>query len=345
VSLDPPVVPAPAEPRPALPPRGAPGFLNEAARRGARWLRRQLQAPQRPLVAVEVRPRSVGVVRLAREGGRLVLGAAAAMDLPPGCLELSIVQPNVVDGAAFQKALRAALERSGVLAGARVALVLPDPAARVALLPAAELGGHGRAQTEELVRFRLRKSVPFDIREARLAFTGDGVRMTDSFLVAAIHRPVLDSYEQACRAAGLEPGMVEVSGLALLSATFGGRPTEDRLLVNWDEGYVTLLLARGEWPLLVRTLTGEPAARPQEVAREVANTVLYYRDRLGGPGLAEAALRSAALPPERAAEILAEPLGMAPVLVEPWRALALGVPPAMAQVLAGAAASLTAGRA
>jgi hypothetical protein len=326
------------------PSRTAPRFLNEAALRGARWLRRQLQDPQRPLVAVEIRPRSVGVVRLAREGGRLALGAAASMELPPGCLDLSMVQPNVVDPAVFRQALRAALERSGVLAGARVALVLPDPVARVALLPAGEVAGRGRAQTEELIRFRLRKSLPFDIRGARLAFSADGTRVTDSVVVVAIHRPVLDSYEEVCRSAGLEPGLVELSGLALVSAAFRGRPSEDRLLVNWEDGYVTLLLARGEWPLLVRTLIGEPAARPQEVAREVANTVLYYRDRLGGPGLAEAAVRSAALPPDRAAEILAEPLGMRPVVVEPWRALAQGVPPAMAQVLAGAAASLMAGR-
>jgi hypothetical protein len=336
--------PSPEEPRPVPPPRGAPSALGEVARRGARWLRRQLHEPERPLVAVEVRPRSVGVVRLAREGGRFVLGAAAAMDLPPGCLDLSIVQGNVADCDGLQRTLRATLERCGVLEGARVALVLPDPVARVALLPAADVTGRGRAQTEELIRFRLRKSVPFDIREARLAFTADGARATDSVTVAAIHRPVLDSYEAACRAVSLEPGLVELSGLALLGATFGSRPPEDRLLVNWDDGYVTILIARGEWPLLVRTLTGEPAAQPDQVAREVANTVLYYRDRLGGPGLAEAAVRSAALPHERAAAILEEPLGMAPVPVEPWRSLSLGVPAPMSQALAGAAASLTAGR-
>lgn len=329
------------EPRP--PSAGRAGALSDLARRGSRWLRRQLQDPQRPLVAVEVRPKSVGVVRLAREGRRLALAAAAAMDLPPGCLDLSITQPNVADGDGFRRALRAALEKCGVLAGARIALVLPDPVARVALLPAADVGGHGRAQTEEVIRFRLRKSVPFDIREARLAFTAAGARGTD-VVVAAIHRPVLESYEEACRSAGLEPGLVELSGLALLGAAFAGRTADDRLLINWDEGYVTILLARGGWPLLVRTLTGEPAGEPEQVAREVANTVLYYRDRLGGNGLAEASVRSAALSPERVAAVLEEPLGIAPGLVQPWRALALDVPPAMAQVLAGAAASLAGGR-
>jgi len=337
--------PVAEEPRAALPTLAAPGVLSRFAQRGAGWLRRQLQDPERPLVAVEVRPRSVGVVRLAREGGRFVLGAAAALDLPPHCLDLSMVQANVVDAQGFRRTLRSVLEKSGVVEGARVGLVLPDPVARVALLPAGEVAGRGRAQVEELIRFRLRKSVPFDIREARLAFTSAGARATEAVMVVAIHMPVLDSYEEACRSVGLEPGLVELSGLALLGATFGGGRTEDHLLVNWDEGYVTILLARGEWPLLVRTLTGEPAAQPEQVAREVANTVLYYRERLGGPGLAQAALRSTALPFERAAAVLEEPLGMAPVPVEPGRALSSGVPSTMAQALAGAVASLTAGRA
>ncbi|HET8647360.1 MAG TPA: hypothetical protein VFO85_17820, partial [Vicinamibacteria bacterium] len=212
-----PLAPA-AGPR-ALPPApAAGGAVGELARRGARWLRRQLQDPDRPLVAVEVRPRSLGVVRLAREGRRrLVLGAAASVDLPPGCLDLSIVQPNLTSAEGFQRALRSALEKSGVVQGAGVALVLPDPVARVALLPAAEIGSHGHAQTEELIRFRLRKSVPFEIREARVAFAPAGAQGADALLVAAIHRPVLEGYEAACRAVGLEPGLVELSGLALLA--------------------------------------------------------------------------------------------------------------------------------
>lgn len=347
MSSDTPLPPVPAglEAPPVLPPPAPPGALARMARRGARWLRRQLNDPERPLVAVEVRPRSVGVVRLAREGGRLVLGAAAAVDLPAGALDLSMLQANVADAGAFGRALRGALERAGVLDGARVGLVLPDPVARVALLPAAEVTGHGRTQLEELIRFRLRKSVPFDIREARLAFSAEGARTTDSVLVVAIHRPVLEGYEQACRAVGLEPGLVELSGLALLGADVPASPMADRLLVNWDEGYVTILLARGEWPLLVRTLTGEPARQPQQVAREVEHTALYYRERLGGPGLMQAAVRSAALPAEQAAELLGRALQMTATILEPWRPLAIDLPAPLSQALAGAAACLTAVRA
>jgi hypothetical protein len=303
-----------------------------------------LTEPQRPLTVVEVRARSLGVVRLAREGRRLALAAAASLDLPEGALRLSMTEPNLADPAAFTQALRSALERAGALASGRIGLVLPDPVARVVLLPATEMPGKSRAANEELIRFRLRKSVPFDIREARVAFAAPGTRSEDPLLVTAIFKPVLDAYEGACRAAGVHAGLIELSGLALLNATFGALPPADRLLINWDDGYVTLLLARGEWPIVVRTLTGAPAAEPGEVAREVAHTVLYYRGRLAGQHLERAVLRCTVLPPAEAAALIEPSLGFAPEVFEPWEPLrAAGLKDA-GQSLAAAAACLVGSR-
>lgn len=313
-----------------------------AAARGTSWLRRTLQDPERPLVAVEVRTRSVGVVRLAREAGRKVLGAAAFLELPEGCVKLSMTQPNIADPETFKTTLRAVLERAGVLGGGGVALVVPDPVARVALVPSAEIKGN-RAQRDDLVRFRLRKAVPFEVREARVALAAGGARSGDPVVVGAIYQPVLEGYESACRSLGLHPGVVELSGLALLTAAFASRPVADRLLVNWDEGYVSLILARGEWPILVRTLTAEAASSPDDIAREAGNTVLYYRERLGGPGLAEVLLRSAALPAPEAVAVLSKPLELVPEVVDPWAWLGGVTPAAGAHAIAGAAASLAGG--
>jgi type IV pilus assembly protein PilM len=318
---------------------GRAAALASAAARGAAWLRRRLHDPERPLVAVEVRARSVGVVRMARAGGRTGLGAAAFLELPEGCVKLSMTQPNILDTDTFTRTLRAVLERAGVLEGGRVALVLPDPVARVALVPSAEVKG-SPSQVDELIRFRLRKAVPFEVREAHVATAAGGARSGDPLMVGAIYRPVLEGYEAACRAVGLHPGLVELSGLALLNAAFAPRPTADRLLVNWDEGYVSLILARGEWPILVRTLTSEAASSPDDIAREVGNTVLYYRERLGGAGLAEAVVRSAAIAPSEAVALLAGPIDLTPEVVDPGNWLGPGTPVAMAQAIAGAAASL-----
>ena len=156
----------------------------------------------------------------------------------------------------------------------------------------------------------------------------------------AVLASIVDSYEEVCRSLGLEPGLVELSGLALCRSAFGAGASGDRLLVNWDEGYATLLLVREGWPVLARTLTGPIVSSPSEVAREVAQTLVYARERLGSTGLDQVVLRSAVLPAAEAAAVLEAPLGIAPETIEPWRALGTADPGPAAQALAGAAACL-----
>ncbi len=314
--------------------------LRERLARGRAYLEQRFVEPERPAVAIEVRAGSIGVVRVTGQGGQIALGAAALVELPPGVVTLSMTETNVKDVPTFTRTLGSALEKAGVLGTTRAALVLPDPVARLALFPSAEVTAKKRPQVEELIRFKARKSVPFDIREARLAYVPGTAAGSDQTLVAAIARPVLEGYEAACRAVGLEPGLVELTGAALLTAAFDGLPTADRLLINWDDGYVSLLLARGGWPLLARTIVGPPAASATEVSREVSNTVLYYRERLGGTGLAATVLRSAFLPAAEAAALLAGPLGETPAILDGLVGLkgaeAGGV---ASQLLAGAVAS------
>jgi hypothetical protein len=296
-------------------------------------LRRLFLDPEPPLLAVEVRRQALAAVRLVRDGGRLRLAAAASLDLPEGVVELSLTRPNVLDAATFRRALDSLLERVGALEAGRAALVLPDAVLRLALVPAGEVKPRRRAEMEELVRFRLHKALPFDVRESRLAWAGP---QAGQLLVAAIFKPVLESYEKVLAEAGLEPGLVEPTALALLA----GEETSqgDRLLVNWDEGYVSLIVARSGWPLVVRTLSG--GLGPEAVAREVGNTVLYYHEKLGGKGLDGAALRSAHLPAEEAALLLRDPIGFAPEVVDPGARLGLDVESATAQAVAGAVSCL-----
>ena len=151
---------------------GASG-LRVSLRQAGRWLARTLVEPPLPLLAIEVRPRALAAVRLAREGGGLSLGAAATVELPAGALEVSLARPNVVDPEAFRGALRAVLERVGALSGGDVSLVLPDPAVRLALVPSEGLRAR-RRDAAETIRFRLHKALPFDVRAARLAWAPPG---------------------------------------------------------------------------------------------------------------------------------------------------------------------------
>jgi hypothetical protein len=295
-------------------------------------LRRLFLEPEPPQVAVEVRPRSVGVVRVAREGQRQSLAAAAFLELAPEALRPSISGDNVADAAGFRAALRGACERAGVLAGARAALVLPDPVGRVTVLPGSELPARGAVEIDQMVRFRLRKSLPFDVRDARLALRRDG----DAVLAVAASRLALDPYEAACRECGLEPGQVELAGIALLDAVLASRPGGDRLVVNWDHGYVSLLLARGGSPALVRTLVGPAADSAEAVRREIEGTLVYYNERLGGGGLAGVSLRPAPHAGAGTVSELQASLGVPVEAIEAWG----GEPRLPLQPVAAAAASL-----
>lgn len=307
---------------------GLPGAL----RRAGRWVTRTLVEPPLPLVAVEVRPRALAAVRLAKDGGRLSLGAAATVELPEGALEVSLARPNVTDPGTFRVALRAVLERVGALAGGDVSLVLPDPAVRLALVPAEGLRGR-RGDAEETIRFRLHKALPFDVRSARLAWAAT---RGEQALVAVVPEEVVRGYEEALESLDFRPGLVEAASLALLSAAEAEPVSGDRLLVNWDEGYVSFVLTRGGQPLLLRTLPGD--AGRDAVARHATSTMQFHADRLGGGALADVVVRSAAVPGEEAVALLGRALETAPRLLQPWAALGVQEQGPSTQAVAGAAA-------
>jgi hypothetical protein len=307
---------------------GLPGVL----RRAGRWAARTLVEPALPLVAVEVRPGALAAVRLARDGGTLSLGAAATAELPPGTLEASLARANVTDAEAFRSALRAVLERVGALSGGDVSVVLPDTSVRLALVPVSGLRGR-RSEAEEVIRFRLHKALPFDVRAARLAWSAT---RGEQALVAVALDEVVSGYEEALESLGFHPGLVEPASLALLAAAGADPPPGDRLLVNWDEGYVSFVLTRAGQPLLLRTLPGDGGR--DDVARHATSTRQFHRDRLGGAPLADVVVRSAAIPGDEAVALLGRALDAAPRLLQPWAALGVTEQGASAQAVAGAAA-------
>jgi len=309
---------------------GAAGRIGASLRRARRWVARTLVEPPLPLLAIEVRPRALAAVRLAREGGGLSLGAAATVELPAGAIEVSLARPNVIDPEAFRGALRAVLERVGALSGGDVSLVLPDPAVRLALVPAEGLRGR-RRDVEETIRFRLHKALPFDVRAARLAWAPS---REEQALVAVAPEDVVRGYEEALESLGFQPGLVEAASLALLSAAETG--PGDRVLVNWDEGYVSFVLTRAGQPLLLRTLPGD--AGRDAVARHATSTMQFHRDRLGGGALAGVVLRSTAVPGDEAVALLERALEAPVRLLRPWAALGITEEGASAQAVAGAAA-------
>jgi hypothetical protein len=275
-----------------------------------RSLGRFFLRPDCPLSVVEVRSSSLAYARFTRHRGSLSLLSATALDLPEGALRPSLVDQNLVDRELVGRTLEKLLERLGPPKKGRLALVLPDPVARLRILSAEEIPARGRRrEREELVRFRLRKGLPFDVREASITFGASGPGRAAPLLVAVMSSRVLAEYESLFESLGLHAGIVDLSGMALLGAVSAEAAGGDWLLVNWEESYVSFLLTRGGQVWLARTLDGPGAASARHVAAELASTVLYYRNRLGGQGLERAVVRCSGDPAAERLALLEEPLG------------------------------------
>jgi type IV pilus assembly protein PilM len=212
----------------------------------------------RPRVACEIMPQGVVAARAELAAGPL--SAVASAGLTDGAIAPSLKPGNVADRVEVAAAVRRALEQVGARSNSRngdITLVIPDAAARVLLLDFDALPNR-LTEALPLVRFRLKKLLPFDADEAMVSFQVMSTsRSVVRVLAVAIPRDVLSEYETAAREAGFEPGAVLPSTLAALAAVEGATPV---LLVNANALGVTTAILRDGILLLHRSIDLQPAA-------------------------------------------------------------------------------------
>ena len=233
----------------------------------------------RPPAAVELSPEGVLAAALPAPGQPPVY---AFQPLAPGALLPGIGEPNLRAPEAIATAIRTALGQLSTRSR-YVTLVLPDTVVRVFVLDFDSLPSKP-AEAYPVLRFRLRKMVPFDVEHAGLSYQV----LTESkseikVLAAVIPSPILAEYEAAVRAAGYEPGAVLPSSLAALAITDLSESLEAILVANLTAQSLTTAVTNGNDLLLYRTLDlpTDPSLHRQEVQRGIAVAAAYYEDKLG----------------------------------------------------------------
>jgi type IV pilus assembly protein PilM len=202
----------------------------------------------RPRAACEISAQGVVAARSADAASPLA--AVVRVPLAEGAIAAGLKPGNVVDRVAVVAALKRALETLDVRS-ADLTLVIPDAAVRVLLLDFDSLSAKP-AEALPIVRFRLKKLLPFDADEAMVSYqVMSASKQMVRVLAVAIPQDVLAEYETAVREAGFEPGAVLPSTLAALAAVDGDEPA---LLVNANPLSVTTAIVRGGMLLLHRSL-------------------------------------------------------------------------------------------
>jgi type IV pilus assembly protein PilM len=240
---------------------------------------RWLHAMPHPSLVVEI---AAGHVAAARWGKRLGhLEGVAVESLPLGAVMPSTVETNIPQPDAVRSALRRVLTRIPDR-GAPIALLVPDLVVRVFILPFENLPRKA-SEALPLLRWRLKKSVPFDVDETVVSWNRQGGHEGNLEVVTAVARQqIVREYEQVVESLGAYPGVVLGSTLATLPLLEQRGST---LLVRLCGKLLTTVITHGP-NLCVYRSSEMPAAamllEPQSMLDEVFPAVAYYQDTWGG---------------------------------------------------------------
>ena len=250
-----------------------------------RWL-----APAPPQVAIEVAAHRITVVEVAGAGGAVT--AYAGEGLPDGAVTPMMVGVNVTQPDVVRGAIKRALERAGLTATRRAALVVPDSVARVSLLNFDQVPA--RAQDlDQLVLWQLRKSAPFPIEQAVVSHfpvASEAGRLSVAAIVA--RRDVLAEYEALASGLGIHAGIVDLASFNVINAIMSATPIDgrDQLVIHVAAEATTLAILRGTALMFYRHRL---SADDEPLGALVHQTAMYHEDRLGGGGFSRVWLSGA----------------------------------------------------
>ena len=160
----------------------------------------------------------------------------------------------------------------------RAALILPDYCARVAVLDFDNFPSDPEEQLA-LLRFRMKKSVPFDVDSAVVSYAvqprgRDGAKV--EVLAAVMAAEIAARYEAPFRAAGFHPGLVTTSSLAALNLI---QPDQITVLVKLTGQVLSVLVLDRSTVKLARCVELDDSGI-EGIESILQPTVAYIEDEL-----------------------------------------------------------------
>ena len=200
--------------------------------------------------------------------------------LPPGTLTVSPVEDNIRDEESVASELRKVAGAAGGKKRRPCALILPDYCGRVTVLDFDSFPSSAEEQAS-LVRFRMKKSLPFDSDSAAVSFQAQAATNgRQEVVVGAISLEILSRYENVLRRAGFHPGFVTISSLAALELleNAGGVVLAARL-----SGRVLTVSLLREGVLRLARCVELNGPDFEEAAAVIFPTMAFAEDELGEP--------------------------------------------------------------
>ena len=215
-------------------------------------------------------------IAMARTGRAPEIGF---LPLDPGTVSVSPLRDNILEPEKFAAAVRGLVPQTNSRRRRSAALMLPDACARVWVLDFDDFPSDAKEQLS-LIRFRMKKSLPYDVESAALSYHVQGpagkTRKYD-VVVAVAPAEIVSRYEAPFRALGIEPGFVTISALAALDLV---RRQGTLAVAKLSGRMLTILVVSSGALKLVRSLELTDAGLA-EIAADLYPTFVYIEDQLG----------------------------------------------------------------
>lgn len=238
----------------------------------------QLLRPQRPLWACEFTSRHLIVAGV--NSSRKKITAKGISTLSEHAIAGSLLEKNIIDHGRVSEFLKELMGESG-FKGPEIGVVIPDDSARISFVTTETLPGTEEERTA-FIRWKLKKTVPFEIDTAQIAYNIMGTRLTGEekgtdLLVTLSPRSVVEEYEFLMDELGYEAGFVIPSSLAALNLF--AIPSGDVLFLKIAPECIATTIFRNGQAEFYRKVAETP------LFDAIYPTLMYYQDKLNGTGL------------------------------------------------------------
>jgi type IV pilus assembly protein PilM len=245
-------------------------YRADVVRRFARWL----DATPHPPLAIEISPERVAGVRFGRAATHVSYNIAS---LPKGAIIPSAIESNMANAAVVKAAVASVCQALGAK-DEDAAVLVPDPVIRVFVQHFEEFP-RSPEEAVPMLRWKLKKSVPFEVEETLLSYMRQAPRAEGVDVVTAIARlRIVKEYEAALEEASMRPGVVVSTTLAAVSLLEDQKPT---LLARVAGTSLTTAIVR-EGILAGYRCTELPvhtdALTPHLLLEEIYPLAAYYQD-------------------------------------------------------------------
>ena len=195
----------------------------------------------------------------------------------PGTLVASPVADNLLRTEAVSAALARIAPANGTSKRRRAALILPDYAARVSVLDFDSFPS-SPAEQLSLIKFRLKKTLPYDIESASVSYFVQPKQANGKLDVVAVTvaMEILARYEALFRAQNFHAGDITTAGLASLNLVHD----EDVVIVAKLAGRALTLMVVAEGILKLFRCVELEGVGEGEVTQVLYPTVAYVEDEL-----------------------------------------------------------------